>query len=217
MYNAYNAAGSPVSANPIRRKPGFREDLSTRQPKPLRRYKRVAREYGQEKGVKFAAKVEKGAVVVRMLSLPPIARFADFGPFILRVIAGIIMLAHGLQKLIEFGPANFGGVLADLGVPLPVFMGYVVTFAELIGGTLLIVGLLSRLAALMLAIEMVFTTLLVKANLGLIASNSRIPGAELDLALMAGFIAILLLGPGKIALDYLLGIERPLTRQSVSR
>ena len=46
-----------------------------------------------------------------MLSLPPIARFADFGPFILRVTIGIIMLAHGLQKLVEFGPANFDGLL----------------------------------------------------------------------------------------------------------
>ena len=169
--------------------------------------------HNTSEGVKFVAREEKGAAVVRMLSLPPIARFADFGPFILRVIAGIIMLAHGLQKIIEFGPANFGGVLADLGVPLPVLMGYVVTFAELVGGILLIVGLLSRLAALMLAIEMVFTTLLVKVDIGLIASySSRLPGAELDLALMAGFIAIFLLGPGKIALDYLLGIERPLYR-----
>ena len=104
-----------------------------------------------------------------MLGLQPLARFAGFAPLILRVMAGIIMAAHGWQKLIEFGPANFGRLLADLGVPLPVFMGYVVTFVEFIGGILLIVGLLSRLAALILAIEMVFTTLLVKVHVGFIA------------------------------------------------
>ena len=104
-----------------------------------------------------------------MLRFQPLAQFAGFAPLILRVMAGIVMAAHGWQKL-QGGPANFGSqALANLGVPLPVFMGYVVTFAELIGGILLIVGLLSRLAALILAIEMVFTTLLVKVHVGFIA------------------------------------------------
>lgn len=144
---------------------------------------------------------------MRMLGLQPLARFAGFAPLILRVMAGIIMAAHGWQKLIEFGPANFGRLLADLGVPLPVFMGYVVTFVEFIGGILLIVGLLSRLAALILAIEMVFTTLLVKVHVGFIAPQGSGAGAELDLILLAAFLTILLAGPGRLALDELLGIE----------
>ena len=144
---------------------------------------------------------------MRMLRFQPLAQFAGFAPLILRVMAGIIMAAHGWQKLIEFGPANFGRLLADLGVPLPVFMGYVVTFVEFIGGILLIVGLLSRLAALILAIEMVFTTLLVKVHVGFIAPQGSGAGAELDLILLAAFLTILLAGPGRLALDELLGIE----------
>lgn len=51
------------------------------------------------------------------------------------------------------GPANFGGdMLAGLGIPAPVALGYVVTFAELIGGLLLVVGLLTRFAALPLIV-----------------------------------------------------------------
>ena len=89
--------------------------------------------------------------VVRMLGRQPLARFTGFAPLILRVMAGIVMAAHGWQKL-QGGPANFGSqALANLGVPLPVFMGYVVTFVEFIGGILLIVGLISRVAALILA------------------------------------------------------------------
>ncbi len=61
------------------------------------------------------------------------------------------MAAHGLQKLLA-GPAGFGQALAQMGVPLPVLMGYVVTLVELVGGVLLIVGLLSRLSALLLTI-----------------------------------------------------------------
>src|ERR687886_364346 len=143
-----------------------------------------------------------------MLGRQPLAQLAGFAPLILRVMAGIIMAVHGWQKLTEVGPANFGRqALANLGVPLPVFMGYVVTLAELIGGILLIVGLLSRLAALILAIEMVFTTLLVKINVGFIAPPGSGAGAELDLILLAAFLTILLVGPGRLSLDELLGVK----------
>jgi putative oxidoreductase len=91
---------------------------------------------------------------------------------------------------------------------LPVFMGYVVTFSELIGGILLIIGLLSRLAALILTIDLVAAILLVKINVGLIAPQGSGTGAELDLALIAGFLVTLLAGPGRLSLDYALGIER---------
>ena len=150
---------------------------------------------------------------MRALGLWPMARLAGLAPLIVRVIVGIIMAAHGLQKLTQMGPANFGGqLLAGLGVPLPVFFGYVVTFTELIGGILLIVGLLSRLAALALTIDLVVALLLVKVNVGLIAPQGSGAGAELDLALIAGFLVILLAGPGRLSLDYLLGIERDAER-----
>jgi putative oxidoreductase len=144
---------------------------------------------------------------VRMLGLQPLAQFAGFAPLILRVMAGIIMTVHGWQRL-QGGPANFGSqALANLGVPLPVFMGYVVTFVELIGGILLIIGLLSRFAALILAIEMVFTTLLVKINVGFIGSQGSGAGAEFDLILLAAFLTILLVGPGRLSVDELVGTE----------
>ena len=156
---------------------------------------------------------------MRMFGLSPVARLGVFAPLAARVIVGIIMTAHGLQKLTEIGPATFGGqLLAGLGVPLPVFFGYVVTFAELIGGILLIVGLLSRFAALVLTIELVVAISLVKVNIGLIAPHGSGAGAELDLALIAGFLAILLGGPGMLSLDYLLGVEEDVEdRPSVRR
>ena len=146
--------------------------------------------------------------MMRVLGLQLPAQLAGFAPLILRVMAGIVMAVHGWQKLTEVGPANFGRqALANLGVPLPVFMGYVVTFVELIGGILLIVGLLSRIAALILAIEMVFTTLLVKINVGFIAPPGSGAGAELDLILLAAFLTILLVGPGRLSLDELVGVQ----------
>jgi putative oxidoreductase len=140
------------------------------------------------------------------LSLSPLSRFGGISPLIIRVVVGVIMAAHGYQKLTG-GPVNFGGMLAQLGVPAPTFMAYVVTVVELVGGILLIVGLLSRWAGLLLTINLAVAVLMVKVNVGLIAVPQTGAGAELDLALMAGFVAILLLGPGKLSLDYALGIE----------
>jgi putative oxidoreductase len=154
---------------------------------------------------------------MRTLSLSPVARLAGIAPLVVRVIVGVIMVAHGLQKLTQMGPGNFGGqVLAGLGVPLPELMGYVVTFVELLGGILLIVGLFSRLTALLLTIDLVVAVLLVKLNVGLIAPQGSGAGAELDLALIAGLLVVLLAGPGKLSVDHTLGLEPDLVADESS-
>ena len=112
---------------------------------------------------------------MRMLALSPLERLAGLAPLIVRVIVGVIMAAHGWQKLM--------------------------------GGILLIVGLFSRLAALLLTIDLSVAIVLVKVNVGLIAPPEAGAGAELDLALIAGFLTILFVGPGRLSLDYVLGIE----------
>jgi putative oxidoreductase len=134
----------------------------------------------------------------------PLSRLASLAPIAVQPITGITMLAHGWQKLTGMGPGNFGGqILAGLGVPLPVFMGCVVTFIEIIGSILLIVGIVgffSRLAALLLTIDLVVAILLVNINVGFISGSSG-TSAELDLALLAGFLVILFAGPGRLSVD----------------
>lgn len=143
------------------------------------------------------------------LTLTPLSRLADLGPLALRLLPGVVMTAHGLQKL-SAGPSSFGStMLADLGVPAPVLFGYVVTFVELVGGILLLVGLLSRLASLALAFNLLVALLLVKTKIGLIAPmGAGMPGAELDLSLLAAFLGVLFIGPGRFSLDHLLGVDR---------
>ncbi len=98
---------------------------------------------------------------------------------------------------------------AAMWIPAPVAFGYLVTFAELIGGALLVVGLLTRLARLPLIVILAVATVAVKLEVGLIAGmGAPLPGAELDLTLLAGLVAVLLLGPGRPSLDRVLGIER---------
>ena len=101
-------------------------------------------------------------------------------------------------------------------------MGYVITFVEIIGGILLIVGFLSRLAALLLTINLVVAVLLVKVNVGFLSGSSG-TGAELDLALIAGLLVILLAGLGMLSVDHALGLEpdvvaeEPSTRRGRAR
>ncbi len=143
------------------------------------------------------------------LSLPALQRLAPKVPVLLRLVIGGVMFLHGWSKLTQMGPANFGsGMLAGLGVPAPVAAGWLVTGIELVGGALILVGLATRIAAGLNAIVLAVATLLVKVDLGIIAEmGSPLPGAELDLALIAGALAIVVLGPGRPSLDHVLGIE----------
>ena len=51
--------------------------------------------------------------MTKALGLSPVARFAGLAPLLVRVIVGIIMTAHGWQKLSQMGPAGFGQVPSD--------------------------------------------------------------------------------------------------------
>jgi putative oxidoreductase len=129
-------------------------------------------------------------------------RTQGLGLAILRVVAGIVFLAHGGQKLLLVGPGNFGSqALAGLGVPLPVFMGYMVTLVELIGGILLIVGLFTRLVAILLAVDMLVATLMVHLPNGFFMANN---GFEFTLLLLAAAVALAVSGPGEASLDKIL-------------
>jgi putative oxidoreductase len=126
-------------------------------------------------------------------------------PVIVRIIFGVMMFVHGLDKLTG-GPAGFGQFLGSLGVPAPVFMAWVVTLLELVGGAMLVVGFLTRLVAAALAIELVFAIVLVTGGNGLIGAEGV--GYERDLAYIGGFVALVLLGPGKPSIDHAVGLEK---------
>lgn len=145
---------------------------------------------------------------MRILSLPFLNRLADLAPLALRLGLGIVFVLHGWQKF-DSGPATgFGGMLTGLEVPAPEITAWLVTIAELVGGILLLLGLLTRLATLPLIATMIGAIILVKADVGIIAGpDAGSAGAELDIALLAGLVALLLIGPGRLSLDHAAGIE----------
>ena len=145
---------------------------------------------------------------MRALSLPPVHRLHELAPLALRLGVGLVFFVHGWQKLTG-GPSGFAGMLTGLGVGAPGVLAWLVTIAELVGGALLLIGLLTRLATLPLIGTMIGAIVLVKADLGIIAPpDAPMAGAELDIALLAGLVALLLLGPGRVSVDHVVGVEQ---------
>jgi putative oxidoreductase len=116
---------------------------------------------------------------------------------ILRVIVGIIFLAHGAQKLFGFGLGGIIGGFTQMHIPLPTLSAPVVTFVEFLGGIALILGLFTRIAAILLAIDMVGAILFVHGKQGFFLPM----GFEYPLALLTANIALAMGGPGEYALD----------------
>ena len=135
-------------------------------------------------------------------------RFAPYGPFFLRLMAGIVFFAHGYSKLQH--PAGFIGLLTNIHMPFAFYLGWFVMLLETVGSVALILGLAVRYLGLFYIVEMATTTWLVKRNLGLVAPpRSPAPGYELDLLLLFIALALVLLGPGALS------IERNLLRREL--
>jgi putative oxidoreductase len=129
--------------------------------------------------------------------ITPVSRQLHAGLALLRVITGITFAAHGAQKLFVYGFAGVTGAFTQMGVPLPGVTGPLVALVEFFGGLALIVGLLTRLAALGLAIDMLGAILLVKIKGGFFAPQ----GIELELLLFAAAAALALIGAGALSVD----------------
>src|SRR5687767_5123554 len=107
-----------------------------------------------------------------------LTRLAPYAGTVLRIAMGVVFIAHGMQKF-DAGVDGFAGFLTSLNVPLPELMKWVVPLLEVGGGILLILGLATRVVAVLFALEMVGTILLVKLDAGLIGEGGT--GAEIDL------------------------------------
>lgn len=121
---------------------------------------------------------------------------------VLRLSAGAIFIAHGAQKLFgSFGGYGLQGTaqwMASIGLEPGYLMALAAGSAEFVGGIALLIGLLTRPAAFMLAITMLVDIIGVHLPNGLFMSNN---GYEFALALLGISVALVFNGGGKFSLD----------------
>ena len=113
----------------------------------------------------------------------------------MRITIGVIFIIHGYGKI---GNEGFAGWLPSLGIPAELSM--LIALAEIVPGILLIIGVLSRISASVIAIIMVGAIFHVKGA----ASIAGDGGVEFDLILLAASLVIIVAGPGRASLAHVL-------------
>ncbi len=121
------------------------------------------------------------------------------GLLLIRVIIGIIFFLHGIMKF-NMGINVTAGFFEQALVPAPLLSAWIVTLLETFGGLALILGVATRATALLLITTMIVAILVLLHFSTPLISTDIITGYELNLALIASLIPILILGPGRYSL-----------------
>lgn len=130
--------------------------------------------------------------------LKSLAKYNNFALLVMRIGLGIMMIMHGYPKLIGGTEKweKIGGAMADLGVTfMPVLWGFMASFAEAVGGLLIVLGLFFRPAALLILVTMIV------AALKHINAGDGITGASHAVELAFVFFGLFIIGPGKFSFD----------------
>jgi putative oxidoreductase len=140
----------------------------------------------------------------------------DFTLTIVRLVMGIVFFAHGAQKMLGwFGGFGFHGTMGfftqRMGIPAP--LAFLAICAEFFGGLGLIVGLLSRIAALGIIVNMLVAIMTVHHVNGLFMNwtgQQKGEGYEYHLLAIALGLVILIKGAGALSIDLALSDRREL-------
>ncbi len=123
----------------------------------------------------------------------------EWGILVLRIVIGASFMAHGGQKLFVIGAAGSAAIMTRAGIPFPGIAGPFVGVVEFFGGLALVLGLLSRWAALLLICDMIVAILTVNIHRGFLGPG----GSELPVIMLAANVALAAYGPGILSLQSL--------------
>jgi putative oxidoreductase len=144
---------------------------------------------------------DKGKSMLQRVGSP---RQAQIALAVIRIVAGVIFVAHGYQKFFVMGLDGVTGFFTQLGAPLPGISAIVVATVELVGGSALILGLFARFIAIPLAIDIATAILLFHSKHGFFVPA----GVEFVTLLLASTIAIAIAGAGAFSIDNALSGKR---------
>ena len=131
-------------------------------------------------------------------------RLTTWGMLPLRLVVGLVFLMHGGQKLFVFGLAGTADIMSKLGIPLSSVAAAIVIAAELLGGAAILVGLFTRWAGAILAIEMLVAIPVARMAGGFFAPY----GFEFEFTLLGACLTLAALGSGGASLERIVSRDR---------
>ncbi|MEZ5385786.1 MAG: DoxX family protein [Prosthecobacter sp.] len=138
--------------------------------------------------------------MLKLLKLSFLPKSPDYGLLILRVTLGFSMLLlHGRGKMLNFS-ATVEKMNGLMGLPGNVNAGLAV-FAEVVCSALIIAGLFTRFAALMLAITMGVAFFIVHKSALVDIAASGVKSGELAMIYLVAYVSLLFTGAGKFSVD----------------
>ncbi|MGI9090502.1 MAG: DoxX family protein [Gemmatimonadaceae bacterium] len=136
-----------------------------------------------------------------------IATADDIGPTIARIVLGVVILPHGMQKVFgAFGGPGFAGTMQFFTgtMHIPYVFGVLAVAAEFLGGLGLIFGLFGRVAAFAVAVEMIVAVLTTHLQNGFFMNwfgTQKGEGFEYHLLMVGLALIVMLKGSGAVSLD----------------
>ena len=141
--------------------------------------------------------------------------FSTNGPratILIRLLVGAVFLSEGIQKFLF--PAALGvGRFTRIGIPAPQFFAPFVGIVEIVCGTLLIIGLLTRLATIPLIIDI--SVAIITTKIPMLSSAgfwSTAHEARTDYCMFLGLVFLLLVGSGPFSIDRRVGTSKQISR-----
>jgi putative oxidoreductase len=127
----------------------------------------------------------------------------SYGILLLRLVVGVAFVGHGTQKLFGwfggYGPQGTGGFFASKGYRAAVLMAVAAGLAEAGGGTLLVLGFATPVAAALLA------TVMINAIASVTFKKAFMLGSELELVYLTIAVSLAAIGPGRFSIDRAIG------------
>ncbi len=117
-------------------------------------------------------------------------RFSPYAAVVLRLAVGVVFLHHGWWKLHNFAAVT--GMVHEIGFPFATVFAAILTGVETLGAVCVILGVLTRIWALLMAVDMVV------AILAVLLPHGQTP--ELEGMLLAGALALVALGDGPLSI-----------------
>jgi putative oxidoreductase len=128
-----------------------------------------------------------------------------------RIVVGVGFFLHGWAKLSR-GPAGFGRLLDQIGVPLPQLTAWAATLLEMVGGLAILSGAFMTVVSVPLIIMMVVAMFKIHLRYGFSSINTvgltnagpqfGPPGYEVNLLYIAGLVSLIVGGAGALSFDH---------------